>query len=300
MAKASDFFKILASITGNGKNAALESLLEKLKDIDIPDDIASGINNNILTLESAKNSSVLHDHFNALALNGVDTELERYMNEKNVDPAIVEKIKSEKKTAKRALMLAEELRNAEAAKINATGGEKKVLQETIDELKQQLTAANASVLKERDERDRLVAEAKNNFTNELKNIHINNHFKTYEYVNDNIDKDINVLTAKSLMDMKFKELGLKTAFDPETGEVKLLTSKDTIYYKDNSPVDFKTFTDSLLAEKRLLKVSEGGKAPAQPKQNIIQPINGSGERNVNTSKFEAALAESAKTFQSQS
>jgi outer membrane murein-binding lipoprotein Lpp len=295
MAKASDFFRILASITGNGKAAELEPLLDKLKDIDIPDTIATGINNNILTMESAKNNSTLHDHFNALALNGVDTELERYMNEKNVDPKVAEAIKGEKKTAKRAILLAEKLRELEASKINATGGEKKALQDKIDELSTQVATLNTSVVKEREERDRLVAEAKANFTNELKNIHIDNHFKGYKYANDKIPLSVHTLTAKSLQEQKFKELGLKTAFDPETGEVKLLTTKDQVYYKDNIPVDYKTFTDQLLADNHLLQVKEAAPAAAaqQQQQRIIQPANG---RTLNTEAFQAALAESAKTF----
>ena len=93
-------------------NDALGSLLAL--DTDVPDDIASSLKSNLLTLESAKNNPDIKKHFTAQALNTIDTGLYEYADEygKLSDDQIAE-IKAEKSSYKKMRMMLDALRNAQ-------------------------------------------------------------------------------------------------------------------------------------------------------------------------------------------
>lgn len=293
----SDFIKTLAGVTGNGNLESLKTFVETNKTLEIPDDVASGISSNILTMESAKNNSQLHDHFLATNLNFVDGELDRYMTERKLDPKLIEEIKAEKKTAKRAVMLAEKLEKLKEEAISATGGDKKVLADKVATLETQIANLNNEIVKGKEGFETKLKEEKANFTNKLRDYQVDKHFAGYKYANDKTEPATNVIIAKTLMNEQLKKLELKTAFDEETGQVKLLTSKDAIYYKDNKPMDFQQFTDSLLADNHLLQVSDkpDNNGANGKQQNIsISPAN-NGQGQINNSKFSSALKEAAVT-----
>lgn len=291
MANLSAFISEMAAVTGV-KVESLASFIETNKAIEIPDEVVNGIKGGILTIEAAKNNSVLHDHFNAVVRNGIDTDMERLMSELKLDEPTIAELKAEKKTAPRIRLLANKIKDLEAAKIQATGGDKKVLQEKIDALTQQVTEANAAALKQKEELEIKVKEAEIAFFNQLRGYKENEHFQSYQYAGDQKVHPAQAKLAKILTDEKLKELGLKTVFDKETGQVKLLTNTDTIYYRDNKPVDFKGFTDGLLAENHLLKVSEPAKTGGG-NQQVITTVNGEGK--IKNDMFMAAINKAATT-----
>ena len=71
------------------------------------------------------------------------------------------------------------------------------------------------------------------------------------------------------------------------GELKLVQSAlpDMDFYMDNKPVSFSDFTNKILADNKLLEVSN-----PNPQPNPQNPVITTG--NVNTSKFDAELAKS--------
>lgn len=292
--KLSQFIEQMATVTGNGKLDSLKTFIESAKDLELPDEIANGINSSILTKESAKNNSEVYDHIAALVRNGFDTELDRFANDQGFDDNVKSEFKAIKKSADKAKAIALKLKEAEAAKVNAKGGDAKVLSEKIANLESALASANNDSLKQKETLEQKIKEAENEFTGKLKDYQVEKHFQGYQYANDKIPLDVHIMTAKGLFEKKAKELGLKTVFDKDTGEVKLLTTTDTVFYKDNRPVDYRSFTDALLADNHLLKVA-GTTAPAEVPKFIS--TNNGGDAKLNTSKFESALQESASAFQ---
>ena len=286
MANLASFINELATVTGV-KAESLKAFVETNKTVEIPDEVVNGIKGGILTLEAAKNNSLLHDHFHAQALNGVDTDMERFMNELKLDDKTIAEIKAENKTAKRVRLLATKLQDLQAEKINASGGDKKVLQEKIDALSNQLAEAHSQAKKHADELQLKIAESERAYENKLRDYKETEHYSSYQYANDKVPMSVQAKFAKTLTDEKLKELGLKTVFDKETGAVQLRTTSDTIYYKDNKPVDFKTFTDGLLADNQLLKVTE--KPKGDVKHNINLSSNGNGGQQRDVSKMEQFL-----------
>lgn len=288
MANLASFVNELALLAGV-KSDILKPWVEANKAVEIPDEAVSAIRGNLLTLEAAKNSSQLYDHFTATALNGVDTDIERFMGELKLEDSYTNEIKGEKKTAAKVRKLVESIRKLEQEKINTSGGDKKVLQEKIDSLTSQVADANATALKQKGELETKIAEAKKDYTEKLKSYKQGEHYSSYTYAGENHKAQKKL--ASILVDERMAELGLITQFDEETGNIKLLTKAGTEYFKDNKSVDFKGFTDGILAENHLLKVSEPPKGGEGNHQQIVIQPNGNG-RQIDTSKMTSALNQS--------
>jgi hypothetical protein len=75
--KIPDFINGLASKVGKQNEQAVIDILSRadLANIDLSDDVANAIVNQLLTVEAAKNNPVIKNHFNALALGSVDKEI---------------------------------------------------------------------------------------------------------------------------------------------------------------------------------------------------------------------------------
>jgi hypothetical protein len=75
--KLSDLINRLASKCGKQNDRSVIDLLsyQSLRDIDLSDDVANAVIDGLLTIESAKNNSLLKNHFTALALSAIDTEI---------------------------------------------------------------------------------------------------------------------------------------------------------------------------------------------------------------------------------
>lgn len=285
MANLVSFITELAAVTGT-KSDSLTAFAEANKAIEIPDEIMNGIRGGIFTLESAKNNPQIKAHYTATSRAGIDDEIYNTMKEYGLDDQAIAEVKKEDvSTPNKVRVMALRIKELQEKKINAKGGDAKVLQEKIDALSEQLAAANADALKQKETLEAKVLEAKNQYSSKLRDYQVDKHFQGYTYANEKIPLEVHIMTAKGLFDKKAKEIGLKTVFDEETGQVKLLTTTDTIYYKDNKPVDFKGFTDSLLAENHLLKVTD---KPAENSggggnQIHLPPANGQGK--INNSKY---------------
>jgi hypothetical protein len=75
--KLIDLINSLATKCEKQNDPAIIDILSRadLQNIEVVDPVANAINNNLLTVEAAKNNVTVKNHFNALALGAVDTEI---------------------------------------------------------------------------------------------------------------------------------------------------------------------------------------------------------------------------------
>jgi hypothetical protein len=95
--------------------------------------------------------------------------------------------------------------------------------------------------------------------------------------------EVNTQMARLLIDKQLKEKGAMLV--RKDGELKLVQSAlpDMDYYQDNKPVSFSDFTNKILADNKLLEVSQPATQTQQ--QTVVQT------GNQNTAKFDAAAQE---------
>lgn len=255
---AGDFITKLATMAGiNATDPDLVNILSssEFASYKIPEAVASKINASLLTVDSARNNEALRRHFHAEILNGLDSNIESVMEKFGVDPEIAETIKQEKKTTEKYNKLIDQLNELHARKAKATtSADKKDLTDEIAKLNSKVLELTESLKKAPVERDQFWSER-------LKGKAVQNLLASYNYAGeDNMPKDVLIETAQVLLNRKLNEQKIRLEYNPENDNISLKTESGMDFYKDNTPVSFKAFADSILAENKLLKIA-GASSP---------------------------------------
>lgn len=225
-----------------------------LSSIAVPSSISSGVQGKLMTEDEAKYNPTIKKHFTATALNAVDLKIKDVIDSYEFDEDVKTSIMSEQSSYNRIGLLAKAISDARDRAISATGGEKKALLDKINEL---TTLYNS----EKDSRRKDIESVNAQWQQQLTDKELNSMFTGYDYALD-LDREVTISTARNLWEKKLKEKGGKYVYD-QTG-LKLVNNDapDLPFTIDNKPVDIRNFTESVLADAKLLKV-KGGVAPTQ-------------------------------------
>jgi len=175
----------------------------------------------------------------------------------STDDEIKQMIVAETNTYKRIPMLAKAIADTKEKAISATGGEKKALLDKINELQALLNT-------EKESRKQDVEKLNSQWTNQLTDKELQAMFNGYDYALD-LDKDVTISTARNLWEKKLREKGGKYTYTAEGIKLVNAEAPDLPFTIDNKTVDVKSFTDSILAEAKLLKVNK----PAAPVNQAV-------------------------------
>lgn len=286
---AGEFITKMASMAGiPTTDPDLVSILSnsEFSNYKLPEGVYSRINSNLMTAEAARNNESLRRHFHAEILNGLDNNIESTLEKYQVEADIAEAIRAEKKTTEKYNKLIEKLNDVHARKATSSSkSDKKEYEEEIGRLNSQIKELSDAVKKAPVERDQY-------WTDKLKGKAVQNLLSNYKYAGeDNLPKDVLIETAQILLNRKLNEQKIRLEYNPESDNIGLKTESGMDFYKENSPISFKDFADSVLAENKLLdlggtKSTTNAATPTpMPQQTIIQ----SNGKSVDASKFLAAL-----------
>jgi hypothetical protein len=250
-------------------------------DQDVPDEVASPLKSNLLTLESAKNSPEIKKHFTAQALNTVDTTLYEYADEYGEIPEEkLSAIRAEKSSYKKQRMMLDALKDIERGKQGAAGAN--------DETKAQLDARKAKIEELSQELNTIksshedaIRAAQSEAQNKILNYAQNAELGMRDFAQEDLDKSTNVMIARQIVDSYLKEVGA-APIAGEDGSIRLVQANDPQmdFMLENKKISFGSLADKILGEKKLLKVSDPNPAPrgagAGAGNNPLNNPNGGG------------------------
>lgn len=222
-----------------------------LSQITVPSAIVSQTNSKLMTEDEAKINPMIKKHFTGTALNTIDTKIKEVLENYEFDDEIRNEILSEASTYNRIPLLAKAISDARQKAISATGGEKKALLDKVNELQGLLN-------QERDARRQDVEKINSNWQSQLTDKELQAMFSGYDYALD-LDKDVTITTARNLWEKKLREKGGKYVYTNDGIKLVSNDAPDLPFTIDNKTVDVRAFTESVLAEAKMLKVN---KAPA--------------------------------------
>ncbi len=285
--KFGDFLNTLAKKVGKENDPALVAILSssELANRDIDDDFAKYLDTQLMSLNGAKNNPDVLNHFKPIILKSADDKFsllaEKY--------GFGDEIKNEKNTYKKFDLLdsllskkIEDLKSQQGKGGNA-------------EKEQQLTAQIQTLQKElsdlTDSQKQEVENLTQSYANEMMEMQVKFALTGKKYANKDLPQEVNILTAQTLLNKAMNESGAVLVNDNGTLKLK---RKDTpeIDYLDsgNKPVSFDDFTDKILADNKLLEVSNGGDGNHQQhRQSNPSVIEGNG---IDRSAFNEALQSS--------
>jgi len=251
--------------------------LEELNQIEIDDTVAGQFDTTLMSLEGAKNNPEVLNHFKPIILKAVDNKF-AIMAEKF---GLGDDFTNEKNTYKKAEMLESKietkLSELEAQKGKGGNAEKEqLLQKQLGELQTQLSQLTESKTNE-------ISNVKTQYENEITEMYVKNMLSGKKFATKDLPMDVNTAIAKQLIEASLKSSGAKLI--RKDGQLKLVQEAlpEMDFYQNNKPVSFSEFTDKILADNKLLEVSNP-QQQTQQQQTVIQT------GNLNTTKFEAELA----------
>lgn len=274
--KINEFLKtLIIKAGGNLEDEKVKTALAAISaEIDIHDDLINTIEHGLISIENAKNNHPdIKKHYTALALNGLDSELERLIEEEKLDEATATEIKGEKSSTKRAVLLAKKIKELEAAKAGQGKAETKVLNEKIAEL-------NGELRKIKDNENNIKAEYEKKLRDKDKGYAMRNILSTYSTIYDKLDPETKNITINAILEKNLRSKGYNLDVD-ENGNL-IIATKDgsTAFTDDHRPLTPKIFFDKVMADENVLVVSDNTGGQNTNRNNNNQQ-NNSGRFNNN-------------------
>lgn len=278
MAKVSEFIKgLIVKAGGNAEDEKIKTALAAIDaNIEFGDDIAGTIDRGLISIDNAKNNHPdIKKHYTALALNGLDSELKRLMEDEKFGEDIVAELEAEKSSTKRAALIAKKIKELESAKSGQGKEATKALNDKITELNTQLRAEKDSVNGIRTDyekklRDKDMGYAKRDLLTGYKTIY------------DNLDAETRNITINAIIEKNMRTKGLKWEID-ENGNFLIQTKEGHNHFTDdNRQMTPKIFLDKVMADEKLLVVSESNQ---QQQQQQNQNRNNNQQNNSGQNNF---------------
>jgi uncharacterized UPF0160 family protein len=272
-----------------GYNTDTPAFAELLSaNLELPDDLVSSLESRLFTEDAAKNNGALKAYFFKQALDGVDNNVTRLIDEFQLDDERKNEILGIKSTYDRVPALVKTIQSLEAAKAGASKGDKAALQDQINKLNEE----KATLVKDRDaEIKKMKAQYEQDFTDNL----IKTRIASANLVVEQFDKPVMEEFAYKFFNQELAAVDAKVV--QRNGVLKLVKASDEAldFYADNKPVTFPEFLDSTLAKHKLIAVNKPAPPPGTPPNT---PPNGPNPpaRPANSS-FAALIAQSQADLQ---
>lgn len=265
-----EFISNLAAKAGLKADDAelLELVQNKALAIDIPDTLVNALEQNIHSLQSAE--SKIKNKMKAEIYNGLDAEFDRMMDDAGLEDSVKAEFSSKKfdSSIKRAVAISSKISEL-TSKQHSSGKDSQKYIEEINKLKSDLSALATS---HKTELERVMAENETNLTN----IEINSMLSGYNYGLGDIDKDIKLLTAKTMLEKALTNDSAKII--RKDGKLMLTAGDGSKFFdKNNIEKDLKSYTEGVIST--ILKATD----PAQKQSNNNHSINP--KMSVADSKF---------------
>lgn len=254
--KVADFLKALATKAGVkiDENEALKTALASLPpELEVADEVVTAIDNGLLSISAAKNNHPeISKYYKALALNAIDTELERFWEGEKLPDDVIGQLKADGlSTAQRAILLAKQLKELEGKKIGASKVDK-------DQHQQQLAALNDELRKIKEERQADLAKHAEEKHSIRKDFYLGTLLNSYKTRFDDLDSATKQTVLNNIINKNLAAKKAKLQVD-DAGNLTLVGEDGTnVFGDDHRTLTPKAFLDKVMADEKIVVVNEAG------------------------------------------
>lgn len=250
--KLVDFLKTqIQKAGGNPEDETLKNAIAGLSaDLELPDEVVTAIDNGLLSIASAKNNHPeIKNHYFAQAYKGIDSEMDRLLEEEKLPDEVIAEIKKEGSSTKRAALIARKIKETESKKGAAGDKDKEKYTQQIAELNNQLAAV-------KDNENKIKATHQQELANIKMGWAKKNQLSAYKTIHDDLDPDTKQIILDAIITKNLNAKGWKLGVD-DNGNLTLTTKEGDSVYGDNHVVlTPKAFLDKVMADEKILKVSD--------------------------------------------
>lgn len=239
-----------------GVDATTPEFIELLSaNVDVPDSIASAFETaRVLTPDSAKNDPELKKMFFAQALNGVDSRISALLDEYQVPEDLRAEISGAGSTFDKVPLLGKAIKALEAQKVGATAGEKANLQQQINALQAEKANEIAKI------NEQHTAEI-GQYVERLQSMAVRGKISGKKLDTTKFDPETMQDIAFNMLNKALTQKGAKIVNQNDTFVLKRAEDETLDYYENNQAVTLDSFIDQVLANNKLLAVTDPAPAP---------------------------------------
>lgn len=218
----------------------------ELATVQIPDDLITPIDNGLLSIQAAKNNHPeIKGHYTAQALDSLDKELERAMEDYKLPDEIKTELKGEKSSYKRATLLAAKIKSLEEQKASSGKGEKDVLQQEINKLNAELRDIKSKEQGIHDDYKKQMLEIKMGHS-------LGQLLGSYKTKFDELPANVKDSTLKAIINNSLAADAAEFTVD-DAGQLTLRKKGgDNFFGDDHNIMTPKTYLDKILARDKIL------------------------------------------------
>jgi hypothetical protein len=289
--KITDLINGLAAKCGKQNEKSIIDLLSRtdLQNVDLADDVANVINNQLMTVDAAKNNFEVKNHFTATTLAPFDEKFVTAARTFGLTEDFVTELSGNKNTFDKFQKLNDKLTESfNALRASQGKGDDKAIQK----YQEQINSLNAEMAKMKETyipKSELEKVQKEN-DNAVRDYMLHSKIAGVQFANKDLAGDMNVELAKIVLQ---KALGNSKAVIVKDGnELKLKQAGDSaLDYYDSSqkPVKFDDFMNKVFADNKLVAVSTPQNTPPAYTPQQFQPQN---QPQINTAVIDAAIQSS--------
>lgn len=229
---------------------------------DVSDDVFTKFETKFATLidiNDAKHNNDLHKHFKALSLNPFDKLINEAIEQGLVDEDVAADLKANVNTYDKAKKLIAKLSEP---KVQAQAKDSEPLKAEIKKL-------NDEVLKTKETYENQIRDLKAQSESKLMQFQIDTMLSGKEYANKDLPKNVQILTAKTLLDQELASKKAKVVMTENGLKLVNAETPELDFTDSNKTVQFNDFVDSVLASNKLLQVSAPPATVVKTPQQII-------------------------------
>jgi hypothetical protein len=240
---------------------------EALSKVDVPDDLSRETDTNLISITEAKNNNgPLKNHYTALALNGIDSQIDQLLEELGLTDDDRNEFKIEKSTGKKVNLLVKKAQALEVKKANANKPDATAIQKQIDGLHLEIRTEKAKA-------EQAISDYKKAEKVLRLGYDVSSRLAKHKTIHDNLDAETKNTIIKTLIDIELKNKNAHYDYD-DNGTLVLLRNDGTNYFgENNTTVSPDQFIEQVLSSKKLLTVKDGNNSTNG--HNANTPPNGS-------------------------
>jgi len=254
---------LLAKAGSNVEQESIKTALAALPpDLEISDEVATSIDNGLLSIASAKNNHPdIKTHYTKQALHSLDTELNAFMDGEKLPDDVAAEIRAEQSSYKRAILLARKVKELEGKKAGADKGDK-------DKYTSQIADLNKELREIKDREQGIHADYKQKLKDKVRDFHLGTALAGYKTRFDDLDPQTKQTVLANIIN---KNLAAKNAIlTTDENDNLILINKDgsNVFGDDHRPLTPKIFFDKVMADEKIVVVNDtNGNGAAANAQN---------------------------------
>lgn len=279
------FMKLKALLTTFAKKSGIDvttdenkTYFETIPDQDIPDAIATGMDNALISITDAKNNHQdISNHYRAQTLSSVDSSLASLMDEYQVSDAVRAEIQNERSTFKKGPLLIKKLIELEKENHKKNGSSTSQHAQEIDRLQALL---NASTQK--------AAAMETAHQNQLRSIQVRTKMNSLlgrsavPTIYDNLDDELRFMSLETVINKQLQEDAAKLDLDNSGNLVILKNDGATFYSENHQTVTPKAYVEQTITRNKITatKKPEGNGTTTSQQQPAGASAGGNTNQNA--------------------